>query len=123
MKKVPNNTVKRRSRELTNVFEVFTPYTGMKDKVERIWMTDIASDGVHLVGHTKGYIQVLVIAPDHMLGTSAMVKIPSIGRWLVFREVIEMLNLNLVRANKASSKEIPNQDTLSLCYSSSCKWF
>ncbi|KAL1324881.1 hypothetical protein HN51_034999 [Arachis hypogaea] len=117
MKKVPSNVVKSRSRELTNVFEAFTPYTGMEGKVERIWISDIASDGVHLVGHTKGYIQVLVIAPDHMLGTSAIVKITSCGRWSVFGEVIDTLNLNQVRTNKASSKETPNQDAPSLCCS------
>ncbi|KAK4341133.1 hypothetical protein RND71_039634 [Anisodus tanguticus] len=48
MKKVPSNVVKQRSRELTAVFESFTPYTGMEGKVERMWITDIASDGVHL---------------------------------------------------------------------------
>ena len=53
MKKVPSNVVKRRSRELTNVFEAFTPYTGMEGKVERIWITDIASDGIHLVRHCR----------------------------------------------------------------------
>ncbi|KAF8714754.1 hypothetical protein HU200_027279 [Digitaria exilis] len=89
MKKVPSNDVKKRSRELTSVFESFSPYQGMEGKVERIWITEIATDGVHLVGHTKGYIQVLVIAPDSMLGTSADVKITSVGRWSVFGEVIE----------------------------------
>ncbi|OIT28357.1 PREDICTED: threonylcarbamoyladenosine tRNA methylthiotransferase [Nicotiana attenuata] len=92
MKKVPSNVVKQRSRELTTVFESFTPYTGMEGKVERIWITDIASDGIHLVGHTKGYIQVLVIGPESMLGASAMVNITSIGRWSVFGEVIEILS-------------------------------
>ncbi|CAL5032039.1 unnamed protein product [Urochloa decumbens] len=89
MKKVPSNDVKKRSRELTSVFESFSPYQGMEGKVERIWITEIATDGVHLVGHTKGYIQVLVIAPDSMLGTSADAKITSVGRWSVFGEVIE----------------------------------
>ncbi|KAG8082051.1 hypothetical protein GUJ93_ZPchr0014g47254 [Zizania palustris] len=89
MKKVPSVEVKNRSRELTSVFESFSPYKGMEGKVERIWITEIATDGVHLVGHTKGYIQVLVIAPDSMLGTSADVKITSVGRWSVFGEVIE----------------------------------
>ncbi|XP_062225679.1 uncharacterized protein LOC133924248 [Phragmites australis] len=89
MKKVPSNEVKKRSRELTSVFESFSPYQGMEGKVERIWITEIATDGVHLVGHTKGYIQVLVIAPDSMLGTSADVKITSVGRWSVFGEVRE----------------------------------
>lgn len=49
MKKVPSGTVKKRSRELTSVFESFTPYNGMEGKVERIWITEIATDGIHLV--------------------------------------------------------------------------
>lgn len=92
MKKVPSTVVKKRSRELTTVFESFAPYAGMEGKVERIWITEFATDGVHLVGHTKGYIQVLVIGPETMLGLSAMVKITSVGRWSVFGEVIEVLN-------------------------------
>ena len=44
------------------------------------------------VGHTKGYIQVLVDAPESLLGASAMVRITSVGRWSVFGEVIEILN-------------------------------
>lgn len=92
MKKVPSTVVKKRSRELTTVFESFVPYFGMEGKVERIWITEFATDGVHLVGHTKGYIQVLVIGPETMLGLSAMAKITSVGRWSVFGEVIEVLN-------------------------------
>lgn len=49
MKKVASNIVKKRSRELTAVFESFTPYIGMEGKIERIWITDIAADGNHLV--------------------------------------------------------------------------
>ncbi|KAL0360042.1 UNVERIFIED_CONTAM: Threonylcarbamoyladenosine tRNA methylthiotransferase [Sesamum radiatum] len=96
MKKVPSNVVKKRSRELTTVFESFMPYVGMEGKIERIWITDIATDGSHLVGHTKGYIQVLVVGPETMLGTSAMVKITSVGRWSVFGEVIEILTENVI---------------------------
>lgn len=91
MKKVPSTIVKNRSRELTSIFESFTPYSGMEGKVERIWITEIATDGVHLVGHTKGYVQVLVVGPESMLGSSAIVKITSIGRWSVFGEVIQTL--------------------------------
>ncbi|XP_054813015.1 uncharacterized protein LOC129313715 isoform X2 [Prosopis cineraria] len=117
MKKVPSNVVKKRSRELTNVFEAFTPYNGMEGKVERIWITDVASDGIHLVGHTKGYIQVLVDAPDSLLGTSAMVKITSVGRWSVFGQVIE--TLNHTSDNAASSKKMSQRDEASLCNNSS----
>ncbi|KAL6885879.1 hypothetical protein ACP4OV_010140 [Aristida adscensionis] len=105
MKKVPSNEVKKRSRELTSVFESFSPYKGMAGKIERIWITEIATDGVHLVGHTKGYIQVLVIAPDSMLGTSANVKITSVGRWSVFGEVIE---------GSVLAKEVPKETSAEL---------
>ena len=49
MKKVPSTIVKNRSRELTSVFEAFTPYNGMEGIVESIWITEIATDGIHLV--------------------------------------------------------------------------
>jgi hypothetical protein len=49
MKKVPSTVVKKRSRELTSVFEAFTPYNGMEGRLERIWITEIATDGIHLV--------------------------------------------------------------------------
>lgn len=54
------------------------------------------------MGHTKGYIQVLVVGPESMLGTSAMVKITSVGRWSVFGEVLEILTENATPR--------PNQD-------------
>jgi len=105
--------VKKRSRELTSVFEAFTPYNGMEGRLERIRITEIATDGIHLVGHTKGYVQVLVIAPESMLGTSAIVKITSVGRWSVFGEVIETINHMNVKS--ASRKDISSQDKCSPC--------
>ncbi|KAL4384539.1 hypothetical protein GQ457_15G019080 [Hibiscus cannabinus] len=62
-----------------------------RHRVERIWITKIATDGIHLVDHTKGYVQVLIIVPESILGSSAMVKITFVGRWSVFGEVIEVL--------------------------------
>ncbi|XP_062096350.1 uncharacterized protein LOC133802118 [Humulus lupulus] len=112
MKKVPSTVVKKRSRELTTVFESFTPYSGMEGRVERIWITDIATDRVHLVGHTKGYIQVLVVAPQSMLGTSAIVKITSVGRWSVFGEVIETVE---GRSSKTASSTMGASSTDDKC--------
>lgn len=116
MKKVPSTVVKKRSRELTSVFEAFTPYNGMEGRLERIWITEIATDGIHLVGHTKGYVQVLVIAPESMLGTSAIVKITCVGRWSVFGEVIETIN----HINDISSLRniMPSQAKCSPCSNS-----
>ncbi|KAJ4965567.1 hypothetical protein NE237_017416 [Protea cynaroides] len=107
MKKVPSNVVKKRSRELTSVFESFSPYEGMEGQVEKIWITEIATDGVHLVGHTKGYVQVLVAAPESMLGTSTDVEITSIGRWSVFARVIQMPDQTKEDTKSIGSKSIP----------------
>ncbi|ONK57991.1 uncharacterized protein A4U43_C09F6540 [Asparagus officinalis] len=49
MKKVPSTAVKRRSRELTSVFESFNPYQGMEGRIERIWITEIATDDSDVV--------------------------------------------------------------------------
>ncbi|CAL5067831.1 unnamed protein product [Urochloa decumbens] len=119
MKKVPSNDVKKRSRELTSVFESFSPYQGMEGKVERVWITEIATDGVHLVGHTKGYIQVLVIAPDSMLGTSADAKITSVGRWSVFGEVIEG-SVVVGEAPKQTSNELQKEQKQNQLEESGC---
>ncbi|KMZ59702.1 (Dimethylallyl)adenosine tRNA methylthiotransferase MiaB [Zostera marina] len=94
MKKVSSVEVKKRSRELTTLFESFAPYDGMEGNIETIWITEIATDNVHLVGHTKGYVQVLVIAPEILLGTRTTVKITSVGRWSVFGELISIPTTN-----------------------------
>ncbi|KAL5715744.1 tRNA (N(6)-L-threonylcarbamoyladenosine(37)-C(2))-methylthiotransferase [Ranunculus cassubicifolius] len=108
MKKVRSNVVKNRSRVLTTLFESFTPYQGMEGQIETIWITEYAADEIHLVGHTKGYIQVLVIGPETMLGTSTQVKITSVGRWSVFGEVIgEPLTTNA----RPPIKENPEKET------------
>ncbi|KAF5818300.1 putative tRNA (N(6)-L-threonylcarbamoyladenosine(37)-C(2))-methylthiotransferase [Helianthus annuus] len=115
MKKVASNVVKKRSRELTSVFESFTPYNGMEGKIERIWITDIATDQIHLVGHTKGYVQVLVVGPDSLLGSSAMVKITSVGRWSVFGDVIEILTESSDTAIPSDDKDTINKERSSPC--------
>ncbi|KAL1534147.1 tRNA (N(6)-L-threonylcarbamoyladenosine(37)-C(2))-methylthiotransferase [Salvia divinorum] len=104
MKKVPSIIVKRRSWELTTVFESFTPYIGMEGKIERIWITDIATNGNHLVGHTKGYIQVLVLGSESMLRISVMVKITSVGRWSALGEVLEILTTKVTSRVKQDAE-------------------
>ncbi|KAK9073210.1 hypothetical protein SSX86_007534 [Deinandra increscens subsp. villosa] len=130
MKKVASNVVKNRSRELTSVFESFTPYSGMEGKTERIWITDIATDQIHLVGHTKGYVQVLVAGPKSLLGSSAIIKITSVGRWSVFGDIIEILteynDIKIPSDNKDTiSKErcspCSNREDTCACESDACE--
>ncbi len=60
MKKVPTVEVKNRSRQLTSLFESFTPYEKLEGRVERVWVTDTASDGIHLVRlSTRLYLSAL----------------------------------------------------------------
>nr|XP_043637510.1 threonylcarbamoyladenosine tRNA methylthiotransferase [Erigeron canadensis] len=117
MKKVASNVVKKRSRELTSVFESFMPYNGMEGNIERIWITDIATDEIHLVGHTKGYVQVLVVGPESLLGSSAIVKITSVGRWSVFGDVIEILDQSNDIKSQTDKKDTSIQERCSPCSS------
>lgn len=56
-------------------------------------------------------MQVLIVGPESMLGTSAVVKITSIGRWSVFGEVIK--TLDQMNAGSASIKNWSSQDDCS----------
>lgn len=57
MKKVPSHVVKQRSRELTTLFESFEPYQGMEGRIERVWITETATDELHLVTlSVAGYV-------------------------------------------------------------------
>lgn len=89
MKRVPTAEVKNRSRELTSLFESFNPYSGMEGRMERVWITDVASDRIHLVGHTKSYVQVLLPESPGLMGSSVDVKITSVQRWSVMGEVVK----------------------------------
>lgn len=59
MKKVPSQTVKQRSREVTSLLESWTDaYVHLVGTVQRCCVVDTAADGVHLVAHNKTYAQV-----------------------------------------------------------------
>lgn len=58
-------------------------------------------------------MQVLVIAPESMLGTSAVVRITSVGRWSVFGEVLE--TIQQTNNSTAPSKGMSTQDDYSPC--------
>eukprot|EP00878_Enallax_costatus_P043482 GHUV01051477.1.p1 GENE.GHUV01051477.1~~GHUV01051477.1.p1 ORF type:complete len:377 (+),score=85.49 GHUV01051477.1:1219-2349(+) len=82
MKRVPTQLVKERSRELSRLVETFTgPCAALLGSRQRVWVTDTAADGHHLVGHTKNYTQVgphihthVAVAPDgfRVLGGSGL---------------------------------------------------
>ncbi|RWW67103.1 hypothetical protein BHE74_00025468, partial [Ensete ventricosum] len=76
MKKVPSTVVKNRSRELTTVFESFSPYQGMEGQIVRIWITEIATDGIHLVSHSCYPVWIIIKNMHNLLFASeALVKV------------------------------------------------
>ena len=76
---------KARSREVTALSESWEPYTALVGTTQRVWVADRAPDGVHLVGHTKSYVQVLVPDLDggRLMGTSVRMRITHATRWHV----------------------------------------
>ncbi|MCO5581564.1 hypothetical protein L7F22_035452 [Adiantum nelumboides] len=88
MKRIPTGDVKKRSRKLTAIFESFSPYCDLKGRVVKVLVTDVAADRIHLVGHTKSYVQVLLPADEDLLGRFVHVRVISIGRWSVLGELV-----------------------------------
>ncbi len=58
MKRVPTQEVKRRSRELSQLFQSYEPYTHKTGERQRVLVTEVAHDQQHYVAHNKFYDQV-----------------------------------------------------------------
>ncbi|KAK3259966.1 hypothetical protein CYMTET_31062 [Cymbomonas tetramitiformis] len=83
MKRVPTKAVKARSRKLSLLSAEWDPYRGMVGSIQRVWISDTAADGHHLVGRTKNYVQVLVPPAEGLMGTSVQFEITGASRWSV----------------------------------------
>jgi threonylcarbamoyladenosine tRNA methylthiotransferase CDKAL1 len=83
MKKLPGNVVKRRSSEMTQLFESYTTNDHLVGTEARVWFSDSDARHNQTVGHTKGYVKVVVPKDDSLLGRSAMVRIDSSTKWHV----------------------------------------
>ncbi|GAQ84969.1 Hypothetical protein KFL_002150050 [Klebsormidium nitens] len=112
MKRVPTQAVKQRSRQLTSLFDSFAPYKDMEGRVERVWVTDTATDGHKLVAHTKNYIQVLLEAQEGLLGSNVYVRITSVSRWSVTGEVLELQPAQTRPVGTSSVAERPVEASL-----------
>jgi len=90
MPKVNSIDVKKRTRALTALFESYDCYSGMVGTTEKVWLTgEMAKDQVHMVGHTKNYVQVLLPHDPKYIGGSVKVKITGHTRYSVVGEVID----------------------------------
>jgi threonylcarbamoyladenosine tRNA methylthiotransferase CDKAL1 len=124
LKRVDTKEVKRRSRELTSYIESYSPHAHLLHTTQRVWVSDVAKDGVSLVGHTKSYEQVLLSPADvarffpredhpsgplsdhPLMGRSCVVKITSVARWHAVGKMVEILHKDETRKQPpASAKE------------------
>ena len=93
MPRVNTQRVKERTREVSNLFASYTTLEHLLHSEHDCLVTEIAHDGVSLVAHTKGYVQVL-LSPEHpeWMGCMLRVRITECAKFYVRGEVISVLH-------------------------------
>jgi threonylcarbamoyladenosine tRNA methylthiotransferase CDKAL1 len=124
MIKIPTYTVKERSREVTTLVDSWlNSYSHLVGTQQRVSIVDVAADGRRLVGHTKGFIQVLIDPADgnemgleekSLMGSVALVEVKSATRWSVTGRVKQVIfhpssrDFNLNQSSKEGGEVIMN---------------
>ncbi|GLH02026.1 Threonylcarbamoyladenosine tRNA methylthiotransferase [Gryllus bimaculatus] len=88
MPKVPTQEVKKRTKQLWELFQSYLPYSGREGEIHNILVTEVSHDKKHYVGHTKAYEQVLVPQSEGLLGKMVSVKIVSTSKHSMVGELL-----------------------------------
>lgn len=89
MRKLPSEVVKRRSTEMTQLFDSYETNSRLAGREERAWFSDTDYKHKQTVGHTKGYVKVVVPRDDSLLGKSKCVLIGRTTKWHVEGTVLD----------------------------------
>lgn len=81
MKQLPSQIVKRRSREVTQLFESYTCYDWMVGTIQKVWFSSNSDRSNHTVGHTKQYVKILVDRDESLLGRACFVRVTAAAKW------------------------------------------
>ena len=92
MTRVPTGVVKARTREVSALFRSYQTFDYLVGSEQRCLVTEIAHDGVSLVGHTKGYVQVLLPSDPQLMGCMLRVRITDAAKFYVKATVLEVLH-------------------------------
>ena len=94
MKPINSKIVKQRSREVTELFDSYFPYTHLVGRETQVWINEMAHDKVNYAAHDISYVQVIVppLKDIDLMGKSCRVKITESGKFFVRGEIIELLN-------------------------------
>eukprot|EP00446_Apocalathium_sp_SHHI-4_P042610 CAMPEP_0177330536 /NCGR_PEP_ID=MMETSP0368-20130122/20576_1 /TAXON_ID=447022 ORGANISM="Scrippsiella hangoei-like, Strain SHHI-4" /NCGR_SAMPLE_ID=MMETSP0368 /ASSEMBLY_ACC=CAM_ASM_000363 /LENGTH=589 /DNA_ID=CAMNT_0018790871 /DNA_START=51 /DNA_END=1817 /DNA_ORIENTATION=- len=88
MKRLPTSLTKSRSTEVTALFDSYETNSHMLGREERVWFSDTEPKHGQTVGHTKGYVKVVVKQEDSLLGRSAIVRMRKATKWHLEGEVL-----------------------------------
>ncbi|KAH3744400.1 threonylcarbamoyladenosine tRNA methylthiotransferase [Pelomyxa schiedti] len=88
MKKITSTVIKKRSRLMTQLFDSYTPYESLIGTEQTVWVNEQASDGKHLAGHTKAFVQVILDEDTVTLGSMVRAKIVSAGKFYVVGKLL-----------------------------------
>jgi len=89
MPRVNTSEVKRRSTAMTRLFESYQTYDHLVGSIFPVLITEIAADRVHMVGHTKAYVQVLLPQVPELMGKMVTVHVLSATKFSLQAEVVQ----------------------------------
>ncbi|XP_049777963.1 threonylcarbamoyladenosine tRNA methylthiotransferase isoform X1 [Schistocerca cancellata] len=89
MRRIPPHEVKKRTKQLSELFQSYFPYEGRCGEICKVLVTELSHDMKHYVGHTKAYEQVLVPKRPEVLGKVITVKIISTTKHSMIAEPFE----------------------------------
>lgn len=90
MKRVDTKIVKRRSTEVTKLFDSYTTNDWLEGMEVNVWFNEHSSQSNHTVGHTREHVKVLVERDEILLGQKRKVRITKARglKWHVEAEII-----------------------------------
>ena len=82
MKRLSAAIVKKRSSEVTSLFESYATNSRFSGSEVKVWFDEVDTVRKQTIGHTKEYTKVVIDGIDSsLLGTCAMVRVASVHKW------------------------------------------
>ncbi|XP_014247524.1 threonylcarbamoyladenosine tRNA methylthiotransferase [Cimex lectularius] len=105
MQKIPAQEVKKRTKELTELFHSYEPYTNLVGNEYDVLVTEEAHDHKHYVGHNKSYQQILVPKDEALMGKQVRVKITSATKYSMHGEVHTVRDVQIKKQDGNNEKK------------------
>jgi threonylcarbamoyladenosine tRNA methylthiotransferase CDKAL1 len=90
MKQISTVVAKKRTQAITALFNSYADNGGLIGTTHSMWLVEVAHDKHHLVGHTKGFVQVLVDPRRASLGEYVTVRVTAATKYSVTAVVVDV---------------------------------